>query len=210
VSENIKRGVRCIGDIVTCNGCQKPLPFTQEFFKHDNAERLNLSQPCKKCAKLRHDRWKHSHRAAWRFGQYSWRNRNKNRWKQLKKESRLRNPLTKRLAHQRRKTRKRNLPFSYTASNWQASLQYFRNRCAVCFRKPSLDLALVPDHWIALADKRSDNPGTVPWNIVPLCSGCNSSKHDLNADLWLLRRFGGVAGLILSRVKGYFERVKPA
>jgi hypothetical protein len=49
---------------------------------------------------------------------------------------------------------------------------------------------LAKEHWIALGDQR--NPGTVPWNILPLChaksgvkGGCNNAKWTKDPVVWL-------------------------
>lgn len=115
----------------------------------------------------------------------------------------------------RRRARKLALPDKFTSQDWTRCLEYFNYTCAVCGRQLR-DLfathTAAADHWIALTDKRPGNPGTVPWNIVPLCHGqrgCNGSKHNTPAEEWLKWKFGATrAAKILERVNAYFEWVK--
>lgn len=108
------------------------------------------------------------------------------------------------------RARKRGLTDNFTITDWQHSLDYFNGCCAVCgrqlnglFHKPS------GDHWIPL--NSPDCPGTIPTNIVPLCSGidgCNNSKADKEPFEWLCLRFGDrVASQIIRRIEAYFQWV---
>jgi hypothetical protein len=114
----------------------------------------------------------------------------------------------------RRRTRKQELPFDYTIDDQTNMILYFGSTCAVCGRTILPDnptLKLVADHWITLSDLRPNNPGTVPWNIVPLChgtGGCNNSKKDKNPVEWLRERFGDEAEIILLRISSYFIWVR--
>jgi len=116
---------------------------------------------------------------------------------------------------QRRRARKHNLPNLFTSNDWQTALDYFDNRCAVCGRPAGFWHTLAADHWIPLSDPRPDNPGTVPWNIVPLChskfdgeGGCNNSKSNHDALEWLTKRVGGrKAKKIIHRICNYFNSV---
>ena len=78
---------------------------------------------------------------------------------------------------------------------------------------------IVPDHWIAISDKRPDNPGTVALNIVPLChtkpgapsgqSCCNNNKHNSDPVKWLTREFGvKKASELLHKIEAYFDYIK--
>lgn len=108
------------------------------------------------------------------------------------------------------------LPHNYSPRVWSRCLDYFNHCCAVCGRPAGLWHFLANDHWIALTDPRPDNPGTVPWNIVPLCHArkdgegcCNNSKSNLIAEDWLLKQYSKrKAGEILKRINAYFEWVK--
>ena len=115
-----------------------------------------------------------------------------------------------RAAQLRRRARKRSLPDTFTADDWQAALAHFGGCCAVCGRPPGLWHILAADHWIPLSSP--DCPGTVPWNIVPLChgtGGCNNSKWNRCAGEWLTERFGQrKAAAIQRRVEAFLDSQK--
>jgi hypothetical protein len=112
----------------------------------------------------------------------------------------------------KRRARHHNLPDSFTSVQWSRCLDHFQHRCAACGRPAGLWHTLAGDHWVAIADLRPDNPGTVAWNIVPLChgiGGCNNSKGDKDPVEWLNGRYGKrKAAEILKRITDYFECVK--
>lgn len=107
----------------------------------------------------------------------------------------------------RRLARKRNLPDTFTASDWRFVLDAFDGCCAVCGRQPGLWHTLAADHWIPLSSP--DCPGTVAWNIVPLChgvGGCNNSKGDKAAADWLIDALGKRKGrAILRKIEAFLE-----
>jgi hypothetical protein len=113
---------------------------------------------------------------------------------------------------QRRLARKRNLPDTYTGQDWLDCLNCFGHCCAACGRPRGLWHSLAMDHWIPLTDPRSDNPGTVPWNIIPLChgiDGCNNSKAARDPIEWLTDKFGSVkAKRISAKIQSYLDIVK--
>lgn len=114
-------------------------------------------------------------------------------------------------ASHRRLARKRDLPDTFTATDWLHALEYFNHRCAVCERPTGLWHTLAPDHWIPLADTEHC-PGTIPTNIVPLChdkkdgaGGCNNSKCNKNAHEWLMERYSvRQVAKIEKRIAAYF------
>jgi len=58
------------------------------------------------------------------------------------------------------------------------------------------------DHFIPISVK--DCPGTVPWNMVPSCQSCNSSKHNKDPYKWK-----GARGYdILSRIELYLDKMR--
>jgi hypothetical protein len=118
------------------------------------------------------------------------------------------------LKRQIRRTREENLPVAYSPDDWQRALDFFGGCCAVCGRQPGLWNVIAADHWIPI---NSDScPGTVPWNIVPLChdkrggsGGCNNSKRDKPAGEWLVEKYGKRKGAaILRRIEVYLESRK--
>lgn len=118
-----------------------------------------------------------------------------------------------RLKYQRRQARKRDLPDTLTTEEWTNALEYFHGCCAVCGRQFN-DLfnthTLAADHWIPLSSP--DCPGTVAWNIVPLChgiGGCNNSKHNKDPLEWLIDKYGKQRGRkLFNKINQYLEYIK--
>ena len=108
---------------------------------------------------------------------------------------------------QKRRAIEKGLPASFSTKDWQIALDYFSGSCAVCGRSRGLWHTLAADHWIPL--NSPDCPGTVPWNIVPLChgiGGCNNRKKARPAQEFLVEVFGKRRGTaILNRVEAFLE-----
>lgn len=105
----------------------------------------------------------------------------------------------------RYRARKNQLPNNFTKSDWNRTLSYFNNSCAVCgFDFTSKIRYAAADHWVPL----SKSGGTIPTNILPLChgqGGCNNSKGNKNPEKWLAAKFGiESADKILDKIKNYF------
>lgn len=109
-------------------------------------------------------------------------------------------------SHQRR-ARKRNVPSTFTAKDWDQCLEYWGHCCAVCGRPQGLWHTLAQDHWIPVS---KGGPYT-PDNIVPLChgdGGCNNSKYTHIPDEWLASKFSPrKARQIEQRIRDYFDYV---
>lgn len=102
-----------------------------------------------------------------------------------------------RLQKQLRRTRARGLPSTFTINEWRRCLTYWNHTCAICGRPRGFWHTLAADHWIAISDPRSNNPGTVAANIVPLChgvNGCNNEKNDTDPLTWLISKYGPKKG----------------
>jgi hypothetical protein len=112
----------------------------------------------------------------------------------------------------RRRARKMGLPDTFTTEQQQFCRQYFNFACAVCGNEEGFAWTIGLDHWIPIADP--DCPGTVAWNMVPLChgkGGCNNSKSATHPQAWLLKQFGPrKAAQILRRINAYFVLVTPS
>lgn len=113
-------------------------------------------------------------------------------------------------AWHRRSARLRDLPTTFTANDWQRAVGYFDGKCAVCGRPPGLWHTLAADHWIPLTNPEC--PGTVPWNIVPLChqlDGCNNHKGAKDPLEWLVEKLGEKEAVkVMERITAYFEAVR--
>ena len=79
-------------------------------------------------------------------------------------------PEIRRMAHARRRARKKGLPATLTADQWEAIKQAYHHRCAYCGKKPA---RLTQDHVIPIIK----GGGTTSDNIVPACPPCNFHKH---------------------------------
>lgn len=112
---------------------------------------------------------------------------------------------------QRRRARKLSLPDVFSPADWQFALSHFNGCCAACGRQPGLWHTLAADHWIPL--NSPDCPGTVVWNIVPLChgdGGCNNQKKSREAADWLIEKFGRRNGrAILKRIEAFLDSRRP-
>jgi len=137
--------------------------------------------------------------------------RNRPSRKEYNNAWRTANGLKVRAYRSARAARKRSLPDTFTAADWQAALDHFGGCCAVCGRPPGLWHILAADHWIPLSSP--DCPGTVPWNIVPLChgtGGCNNSKWNRCAGEWLVDKLGQRKGrAIQRRIEDWLTSVRP-
>ncbi len=104
----------------------------------------------------------------------------------------------------------------FTPQDWDKCLLYWENQCCICGQKAKDGYIIAQEHWIPLADKRDDNPGTVPWNILPMCharsgvsGGCNNSKWKREPVSWLESRLGAEqAQLKLTKITEYFSSVE--
>lgn len=69
------------------------------------------------------------------------------------------------------------LPATLTEADWEASLQFFGNRCAYC---GDAAVPLHQEHVVPL----SVGGGYEADNIVPACARCNRSKRDSPLEAW--------------------------
>lgn len=119
----------------------------------------------------------------------------------------------RRISTLNRRARKRELPNNLTRADYDFAIEYFHGRCAVCGRQLN-DLFgerfASMDHWIPLSSLEC--PGTVPKNMIPLCSGidgCNNLKGAKDPLKWLNSRYGPQkAARIYSFIQAFFEAVR--
>lgn len=114
-----------------------------------------------------------------------------------------------RVAKLRRRARKRQLPDTFTAAEWQMCLDYHYGCCAVCGQQLKDlfgDVVAHADHWIPLASP--DCPGTVAANMICLCNACNQCKSSRMPMIWLTEFLGErKAKKKLAEIQAYFEWV---
>jgi hypothetical protein len=116
----------------------------------------------------------------------------------------------RRIYEARRKARKRGLPDTFTLKQRAFMHAYWHYACAICGNQDGFFWTIADDHWIPLGN--SHCPGTIVTNMLPLCHGkgaCNSTKHDADPSVWLLRRFGPrKAAVIEKKIAAYFDIVR--
>lgn len=200
--------MRVLGDQVACTQCNEVKTWKPGVFK---TEKGRCRQPCIECDTRRRqanaDANRERERAAGRERMARWRKANPDKVKEhnakprsfdrdLARERinrwRREHPERRQSEIEARRARRRSLPDTFTADDWSACLAYWNNCCAVCGRPPGDGFVLAQDHWIPLSADTADNPGHVPWNIVPLCharagarGGCNNSKGTRMPSEWL-------------------------
>lgn len=189
--------------------------------------RKNKKQPdgvekqCLECNSKRSRLWESKHPEIMRASKTKWRRNNPEKQYAAQKQSWNANPekyrnINNRWAKnhpdkarakvRRRDSRKRQLPTTFTATDWERCLTYWHGVCAYCGNPPRLwdkSTVLTQDHFIPV----TKNGGYTPDNILPACKACNSSKCDNDPIEWIPKRFGGKATNILKAVQDYFEWV---
>lgn len=77
----------------------------------------------------------------------------------------------------RRRMRKRGVPVSFTAEDWEQVLEFFEGRCAYCGEPGELER----DHFLPLIL----GGGYVRGNIIPSCRSCNATKSSKHPRLFV-------------------------
>lgn len=120
------------------------------------------------------------------------------------------NPEKVRIKEHRRRARKRSLPDTLAADQWQSALDYFGGCCAYCGRPAGLFHTMAIEHFVPLSNPSC--PGTTALNCLPACHGqlgCNNQKSNKPAAAWLESKFGKrKAAKILARINAYFDHVR--
>lgn len=111
--------------------------------------------------------------------------RNKEKFKEYGREYHKKNPHISRQKIQRRLARKKQVPNTFTLSEWNYVKTYFNNECAYCGLSEGEHLeefnqTLHQEHVIPLAKKG----GYTACNIIPSCKSCNSQKSDSDFIEW--------------------------
>jgi hypothetical protein len=146
--------------------------------------------------KLRRNSWRQKHievvrkRARLSSHKYRLLSRNKDRVQRLEREQ--------------------GLCHSFSVSDWDYAVEYWRHACALCGAPDGFWLCLAQDHWIPVADPTC--PGTVPWNILPLCHGrwgCNNGKGKKSGEQYVQERFKPKeAAKKLQAIEAFFVHMK--
>lgn len=225
---------RCTGP------CGRELPATAEWFRlRMNHGKIRPHAQCRDCEKAYHEEWRQSRGKAWqqtydqlperkerhRELQRTWEQSSRGSaylkayWQTHKRDKTAylrayyQSPKGRAVArayNHRRYARKRALPATFTAQDWQRALDYFDCRCAVCNRPIGLWHTIAQDHWIPVTKGGAYTPD----NIIPLChgdGGCNNSKGNKDAHEWLLSRYSArKTAQIEKRIAAYFAWIEAA
>jgi 5-methylcytosine-specific restriction endonuclease McrA len=204
-----------------CSRCHKIKPSTTKFF---SPKKEGLRAQCKSChAEVNRD-WYEAHKEQknkstmqWQKEHYEevkersrrWRENHRKHLRERDRRWRKKNLRKVRESHRKRRSHQIDLSFDFSPADETRALEYWHGYCAVC-GEPLRDLfgerVLHFDHWIPISDQRPNNPGTVPENMVPLCSKCNLSKNDTDPVLWLERRYSkNKVQKILKAIHDFFE-----
>jgi hypothetical protein len=121
----------------------------------------------------------------------------------------LDNYHSNKLSIEKHRSKKAQLPDNFTKEQYFFMLQYWNYACAVCGREEGFEWTISMDHWIPISSEQC--PGTVAWNIVPLCcglKGCNNSKHKKDGIIWLKQNYSLYKSKkILRSIEAYFTIV---
>lgn len=78
-------------------------------------------------------------------------------------------------------------------SDWTLIKRNFSQLCAYCNKaKP-----LTRDHYIPM----SSGGAHAPWNVVPACKSCNSSKHSKHGPTWIWEKWPDQFDDIMARIR---------
>lgn len=199
-------------DITTtkrCTKCGETKPRDQ--FHKDKSRVDCLTPQCKSCIAKTTKAWREANKGPKAKMNRAWYEANRDRATEMGKAWRKANLDSSRATYHRRLARKHSLPDTFTAADWQRVFDHFGGCCAACGRQPGLWHTLAADHWVPLTSP--DCPGTVAWNIVPLChgnGGCNNTKNAKNPSEWVIERFGKRKGrAILKRIEAFLDSRRP-
>ena len=96
------------------------------------------------------------------------------------KQWRIDHPEEQRITNERRRSRVRNLPHTFTTKQWKDTKEYFNNKCAFCEAEEPLAM----EHLIPVKNFGEFTRD----NIVCACKSCNSSKNTKEWKTWFRRQ----------------------
>ena len=111
-----------------------------------------------------------------------------------------RNRALRRGIARRRREREAARPSQFTHTDWLKCKIAWGYTCAYCGLRAK---RLTQDHFIPLIDPEC--PGTVPWNIIPACVTCNSSKSTSSPSAWYTRHRRGFIKGRLATIRAFLE-----
>jgi len=213
-----------------CTKCKQEKPLTREFFALHKRTSDGWDGQCKDC-KAEYSRQRYQNRPEIRAREREYRVKNKKQRHQyyltysLKEEFKTKkreyqrkyqsNPAVRerhRANDQNYRARRLALPEAFSGHDWKHCIEYWHGCCATCgtqLRDLFGNIEPHADHWIPLSYKGSDNPGSVPENMICLCNSCNHSKKNTMPETWLIKRFGKrKAAEILKRIEVYFTWIR--
>jgi hypothetical protein len=153
-----------------CGGCSEWKPLDGFYKGTALGDRKSM---CKECASNAGKKWRKTNRGY----DVMYHAKNKERHAEACKNWRQKNKDKRALYDQRREARMVNLPDTLTEEEYEYTLEYFSNACALT--GTPIDSGDVHcDHFIPLA---TGHGGTVFGNMVPLRADINVSKSDANA-----------------------------
>jgi 5-methylcytosine-specific restriction endonuclease McrA len=184
----------------TCSKCGVSKAETEEFFrKRGTKDRGGLRPDCRDCTKVRDRAYYEANRERYK----AYQNANAKRIRAYMLEYKRAYYQTERgkaviqrtnrkwsqspegkarlaMLQQLRRARVAGLEAVFAPEDWALCLKWFDNRCAYC----GLDAKLHQEHVIPV----EDGGPYVPWNIVPACGSCNSSKTTKPLDEWFAKQ----------------------
>lgn len=108
------------------------------------------------------------------------------RYKIIRRESRLRNPATSRRAKHERRARERNAKGTYTNADILNIFDDQNGRCYYC--GITLSMSILGDYHIDHLTALNQGGSNWPDNLVLACGHCNCSRQDRPLNEWILTR----------------------
>lgn len=105
---------------------------------------------------------------------------NKERLAMANKQWRADHPEEQRITNEKRRSRIKNLPHTFTTKQWKEAKAYFNNKCAFC----GAEAPLAMEHLVPVKKYGEFTRD----NIVCACKSCNSSKNTKEWKTWFRKQ----------------------